>query len=94
MKTLFLLTFVLLATGSQGQILKKIKDRVEGKAKGEVSNAKYEAKNKARQSAYKAVDDFKNEFSNTPSDITFKPPTLLTPPLFTFENPSNKLGKR
>jgi CHAT domain-containing protein len=68
MKTLFLISLILCCTQSQAQILKKIKDRVEGKAKGEVSNAKYEAKNKARQSAYKAVDDFKNEFDSTDID--------------------------
>lgn len=68
MKILVSVIFLCIAFQSEGQILKKIKDRVEGKAKGEVNNAKYDAKYKARQAAYKELDDFKSEFDSTDID--------------------------
>lgn len=68
MKILVSVLFLFVAFQSEGQILKKIKDRVEGKAKGEVNNAKYDAKYKARQAAYKELDDFKSEFDSTDID--------------------------
>jgi CHAT domain-containing protein len=68
MKSILPGIFLFCCTGSQAQILKKIKDRVEGKAKGEVSQAKYDAKYKSRQAAYKELDDFKAEFDSTDID--------------------------
>jgi len=40
MKSILLGILLFYCTGSHAQILKKIKDRVEGKAKGEVNQAK------------------------------------------------------
>ncbi|MGQ0739857.1 MAG: CHAT domain-containing protein [Bacteroidota bacterium] len=68
MKILAVAAVCLLSFSSSAQILKKIKDRVEGKAKGEANQAKNEAQYKARQSAYKELDDFKAEFDSTDID--------------------------
>ncbi len=68
MKIFIITIFCCLAVSSPAQILKKIKDRVEGKAKGEVNQARYDAKYKARQAAYKELDDFKAEFDSTDID--------------------------
>jgi CHAT domain-containing protein len=68
MKTflLFLLSFIYIH--SSAQILKKLKDRANDKARGETNNAKYEAKNKARNTANKEWDDFQSEFDSTDTD--------------------------
>lgn len=68
MKILFSAALLLLTLSSSSQLLKKIKDRVEGKAKGEANQAKNDAQYKARQAAHKELDDFKNEFDSTDID--------------------------
>jgi len=68
MKILAVAAVCLMSISSSSQILKKIKDRVEGKAKGEANQAKYDAQYKARQSAYKELEDFKAEFDSTDID--------------------------
>lgn len=68
MKILFIITGLFLALNAPAQILKKIKDRVEGKARTEANQAKYDAQYKARQAAYKELDDFKSEYDSTDID--------------------------
>lgn len=68
MKILFSLLLLFFSFCSPAQLLKKLKDRVEGKAKGEASQAKNDARYKARQAAYKELDDFKSEYDSTDID--------------------------
>lgn len=68
MKILLVTAFCCFVFSSSAQILKKVKDQVTNKAKGEANQAKYEAQNKARQAAYKELDDFKAEFDSTDID--------------------------
>ena len=68
MKILFIAIAVSCSLHSQAQLIKRIKDRVEGKAKSEASQAKNDAQYKARQAARQELEDFKSEFDSTDID--------------------------
>ncbi len=68
MKILFISLLFLVAQQAPAQILKKLKDKVVTKGKGEANEAKYNAKAKARETAYKELDDFKAGFDSTDID--------------------------
>lgn len=68
MKVLCIAATLLFSFPSASQILKRVKDRVEGKARSEVGQAKSDARYKAREAAYKELDDFKSEFDSTDID--------------------------
>ncbi|MBL7724765.1 MAG: CHAT domain-containing protein [Chitinophagaceae bacterium] len=68
MKILFGFLLVIFSLQLPAQILNKLKNRAEGKARAEVSNAKYDAKNKAREAAHKELDDFNAQFDSTDLD--------------------------
>ena len=68
MKLLTVLVLIFLSLSVNAQLLKKIKDRVVDKGKGEVNDAKYTAKSKAREAAHKELDDFNAVFDSTDID--------------------------
>ncbi|MEO7924990.1 MAG: CHAT domain-containing tetratricopeptide repeat protein [Chitinophagaceae bacterium] len=65
---LLLFSQLLFPADSSSQILKRIKDKVVDKGKGEVNQAKYEAKNKVRTTARNELDGIKAEFDSTDID--------------------------
>ncbi|MBL0307268.1 MAG: CHAT domain-containing protein [Chitinophagaceae bacterium] len=68
MKILFVCLLIFWSLQSPAQILNRIKDRAAGKARSEVSNAKYNAKNKVREAGRKELDDFNAQFDSTDID--------------------------
>ena len=68
MKILFIALAIICSLNSQGQLIKRIKDRVEGKAKSEAGQAKNDAQYKARQAARQELEDFKSELDSTDID--------------------------
>ena len=68
MKILLAFTLLLFAVQSPAQILKRLKDKVVNKGKGEVNDAKYEAKMKARNSVKNEMEGIKSEFDSTDID--------------------------
>ncbi len=68
MKILFAFTLLLLSLQLPAQILRRVKDKVVNKGKGEVNDAKYDAKMKARNSARNELNGIKAEFDSTDTD--------------------------
>ncbi|MDZ4806774.1 MAG: CHAT domain-containing tetratricopeptide repeat protein [Bacteroidota bacterium] len=68
MKILLALTLIMLSLHSPAQILKRVKDKVVNKGKGEVNNAKYDAKMKARNSVRNEMNGIQAEFDSTDID--------------------------
>ena len=68
MKIPLSLFFIFLTYQSTSQILKRIKDKVVNKGKGEVNNAKYDAKMKARNSVKNEMNGIQADFDSTDID--------------------------
>ncbi len=68
MKILLALTLLLLSLQSPAQILKRVKDKVINKGKGEVNDAKYDAKMKARKGVRNEMNGIQAEFDSTDID--------------------------
>lgn len=68
MKIPFTLLFILLTLQSDAQMLKRLKDKVVNKGKGEVNNAKYDAKMKARNGVKNEMNGIQADFDSTEID--------------------------
>jgi|CXWL01.1.fsa_nt_gi CHAT domain-containing protein len=68
MKILLAIALIFFSLQAPAQILKRIKDKVVNKGRGEVNDAKYEAKMKARNAARKELDNINNAFDSTDID--------------------------
>ena len=68
MKIPLALLFILWTVQSDAQILKRLKDKVVNKGKGEVNNAKYDAKMKARNGVKNEMNGIQADFDSTEID--------------------------
>ncbi len=68
MKIPIAILFILWTVQSDAQILKRLKDKVVNKGKGEVNNAKYDAKMKARNGVKNEMNGIQADFDSTEID--------------------------